>query len=397
MKKVLFIIIVIFGFFAGIYIVYHKFLSPTTKYGTFKQIAKLNYEHSDADAIKLQGGRILVLGNDLQQNQPSEIYDYKNNSVHKFNFFDRIQIFGKGILLPDNKLLLIDVCNLDDSFCFNYEDYNKNMAVYDLNHNKVQHYYKFSVPGDIIIYDYFLMENGNVFMIVENIMFKQQTYPKVCIYDPIKNDVKYPKNSSLRIEGSIPKAIQVSNDEILIFSDRSKILKYNVSTNTLSETKSENNLYNSSYTHIKDKILILGSSKNYYADNNYNLIYNIETDTINRLPSMITKKGLGSNFSNRYVPLENTISINSDYVLISGGRGTYRWYNSGGSYLRAAEIYDNNKNEFIQIRDMNCPRAGHNSFVMEDGSVLLIGGKTVPDCKCIENSIELFKFKERKK
>ena len=45
-------------------------------YGYFKKVANLQFNHTDADVIKLSNNQIIILGNDIKQ-IPSEIYMVK--------------------------------------------------------------------------------------------------------------------------------------------------------------------------------------------------------------------------------------------------------------------------------------------------------------------------------
>ena len=392
MKKFLsvFVLIILICLISLLYMSYNNKKKNKNIYGQYTVLTQLSDKHYDCDAIKLSDGKILILGND-PYSIPTELYDYNTNEVSVFSFPPSIKINKQGIALPNNKILLIGVCNNQNKKCTGNFGYN-DIAVFDLDSNKVQHFYKINDSDYIKVYDYLLMDNGNVFLLLAYTKDYKEHFYKIGIYNPNKNTLELSKKYKMNTSNCIPSGIQINSNEILILANKSKIFKYDINQRVLNETEFTNPLDNSLYTKLGDKILILGSSSDSIVQNDYNLLYDIKEDKIMQIPPMVVFKTFLTFYTSKYIPEFSVTNTNQYRALITGGRGRSEWHSIGGMILNSAEIYDSEINEFIRINDMNCPRYGHRSLLMDDGNILLIGGITIPNKKCKNNSIEVLKL-----
>jgi hypothetical protein len=73
---------------------------------------------------------------------------------------------------------------------------------------------------------------------------------------------------------------------------------------------------------------------------------------------------------------QNAILLNDGTVLITGGFVTDRAEQKKTS-IASAELYDPRLGQFSLLPDMNYPRAAHSTTLLDDGSVLVIGGTIV--------------------
>lgn len=345
-----------------------------TKYGKFEKVGRLNSTHINSDVMKLEDGRILILGDDLK-NEPSEIYDPKIQKVSEYKFPGQISINNRGISLPNNQILIIGVCVRRGERCIEYR--NNNIALYDISTKKFLQYNFFKKFDNVKFYDYFYMKDGKVIFIITDEEIEKPTSFVIGIYNIRENTVKYSKEYKIQSDTGCPKGIPINKNEILILQDKSKILKYNITNNTIKETKSENLLENSSYTLIGDKVLIIGSLKGYYdCINEYNLIYDIKSDEISKVPPILTTRGLSTELLQSYKPIYGILALSGNNILITGGKGGPKSYNVRGLPLKEAEIFDLNKKEFVNLPKMNCTHNSHKSILLDNGDVLLLGGET---------------------
>lgn len=390
MKKFLsvFVVIILICLISLLYMSYNN--KKRNIYGQYTVLTQLSDKHYDCDVIKLSDGKVLILGND-PYSIPTELYDYNTNEASIFSFPPSIKINKQGIALPNNKILLIGVCNNQNKKCTGNFGYN-DIAVFDFDSNKVQHFYKINDSDYIKVYDYLLMDNGNVFLLLAYTKDYKEHFYKIGIYNPNKNTLELSKKYKMNTSNCIPSGIQINSNEILVLANMSKIMKFNIKQKILKETASTNLLDNSFYKKLGNKILILGSDRGSIAQSDYNLLYDFKEDKIIQIPSMLVEKSFKTFYTKKSVPEFNVTSFNQYQAIITGGRGRSEWHSIGGMILNSAEIYDSEINEFIRINDMNCPRYGHRSLLMDDGNILLIGGITIPNKKCKNNSIEVLKL-----
>lgn len=340
-------------------------------YGYFKRVANLQFNHPDADVIKLSNNQIIILGNDIKQ-IPSEIYNPVTNEVKTFTFKNNLFISQRGIALKDNKILLVNTCDSDLLTCNlnNFYDFKNNISIYDINLQKIVSNYTFKSFSNLIIEDYLCLEDGNVFFILSNHPIKQKSEYYFFVYDVQKNSTNLLKKIS---DLHRPKGIKISNDEILIFQDNSTILKYNIKKNTLISTNSKTALFNCSYTKIGNKVLILGTIDS--NNNKFNQLYDIDQDKIIDTPPMQfdrTYAELNTSGKTRY----RTVPINSHQILITGGRRNPKsYFGYRGIDIDSAEIYDIDKNAFIPIANSNYTHDSSELIKLDD-NILIIGGTT---------------------
>lgn len=373
MKKRFNLIYIIVGLLVLLIFVFILIKFSKYNYGYFKKVANLQFNHPDADVIKLSNNQIIILGNDIK-GIPSEIYDPESNEVKYFIFKDNLFISQRGLALNDHKILLINTCNPIISKCNinTFYDFKNNITVYDLKSKKIVNNYTFKSFSNLIIEDYLCLEDGNVFFILSNHPIKQKSEYYFLVYDVQKNSTNILKKTS---DLHRPKGIKISNDEILIFQDNSTVLKYNVKKQDFVPTKSKTSIYNCSYTKIGDKVLILGTSGALNNKNQYNQLYDINQDKITNIPPMHFDRTfalLNSNGKTIY----RTIPLNSKQVLIMGGRKHSKWgLGIRGIDIRNAEIYDIDKNAFIPIANSNYTHDSSELIKLDD-NILIIGGTT---------------------
>ena len=161
LKKTIFILIIAFAVIFWIIKCYNIILSiielksRETLHVEFVPLNSMKYPHY-GDIIKLPDEKVLALG---YMDEPSEIYDYKTNTVSEFEFKDNLRIFGKGLLLGDNKLLLIETCDKSKSQCNEYNNYENNLVVYDLKKEKIINKIKLKYSDTALILDYILLNS----------------------------------------------------------------------------------------------------------------------------------------------------------------------------------------------------------------------------------------------
>ena len=373
MKKRFNLIYIIVGLLVLLIFVFIFIKFSKYHYGYFKRVANLQFNHTDADVIKLSNNQIIILGNDIKQ-IPSEIYNPATNEVKTFSFKNNLFISQRGIALKDNKILLVNTCDSDLLTCNlnNFYDFKNNISIYDINLQKIVSNYTFKSFSNLIIEDYLCLEDGNVFFILSNHPIKQKSEYYFLVYDVQKNSTNILKKTS---DLHRPKGIKISNDEILIFQDNSTVLKYNVKKQDFVPTKSKTSIYNCSYTKIGDKVLILGTSGALNNKNQYNQLYDINQDKITNIPPMHFDRTfalLNSNGKTIY----RTIPLNSKQVLIMGGRKHSKWgLGIRGKDIKNAEIYDIDKNAFIPIANSNYTHDSSELIKLDD-NILIIGGTT---------------------
>lgn len=343
-----------------------------TRYGHFEVGGKLKYPHVSSDAIQLEDGRILILGTDLSsKKEETEIYDPKTDIATIYKFPENIKIDGNGLALKDNKIFLLKVCDTNSSKCDSYPDYETNFAVYDLGTKEVKVFNKFPIPSsNLFIKDYFVLNDGRVF-----IFSALSKYFNIFVYNPKINvlDVHTHPNNSI---GS--KAIQINDNEVLILRSNSGINKYNIQTKRLETLKSKVSLRECLFTKVGDKILITGRADFNPKDRKYyNELYDIKTDSIEKIPPMSDEKRKYSHYGELKIPTSyRVLPINQDFVLIVGG-DKHNWGSEPLS-KNTAEIYDIKKKEFIRIKNMHYAHSYFNIIRLNDEEVLLIGGKVYP-------------------
>ena len=230
------------------------------------------------------------------------------------------------------------------------------------------------------------------------------------LFDPISETYKTIEKLSFNGNYStLYTPIVKSNNEILIFSNHGEIYEYNLINNDFTIINSNKNLGNIKYVQqLNNNELILISYRNKYCiynlnTNQYSNIYELQTPLITDIIKLPNNKFLL--FGNRddqkiyeydtlnkeikpvytflfkraleeYFPLRPVIIDNKQIIIFGGFKNEYNpgLFNTSYKISNNAEII-NLQTYKSKLQSMHYIHAGNRSVILDDGRVLIYGGK----------------------
>lgn len=365
MKKIISILIIsLIGLFSA-YIIIKKI--PEYRFGYFIKTDGAKFSHFASDMLKMDNGNVLILGHNKKINPPdkpakfeevpSEIYNYTENKYHDLKLPNTIAYLSKGIMLPGNRLLLTQVCNLSDN------DSYDSMAIVNLNTKRIEKIIKKEIKTP---YEY--SDNNTKFLYLnDDSIFIFNYADKVAeIYDLKTDKSTLIKNIKFKKGWEFLYAFE-QNNNVLIFGAKCTdipdkndcILKYNNQAKTFTSIPIKAFDENSSIIKLDDnKIAIIENSK----------INILDASTFELLAenNLIDEREEGLCY---WGTCAKAIQISDNLILITGGKkGDY----PDTKNLKTAEIYDMNKQISHKITNMPLGFSEHKMIKLNNGNVLIL-------------------------
>lgn len=347
-----------------------------SRFGYFKTVGSLNYQHPNADAFLMQNNKIFILGNSFDRPPiPNEIYDINNRISEIFNFKHNLRHYPEGVLIDNNRIFLLRACI--NSRCGMSVVYNINSNKIDYIYDNTFSTYTKNLNNDLL--NHLLLNNKNIFYISH----KSNNQYEIGIFKPKTHDKQiFLTNENI----GFPKSIQLNDTQILIMSisnayifdiEHNKLTKLNFPYGNYPNS-GVNNQRISHMIKSKDKIFIFI----YLVDRNFNgynltLKFDIKSKNFSKLASSSIIRDycfIGTNY------VSSAVSLNNKYILLNGGltpssilTGLLEGHDIK---VNSAEIYDVRKNEFYRIVNMPYAKFGHQSILINNNEVYIIGGET---------------------
>lgn len=341
-------------------------------------ISNMNVARVFSKVIRLKNGKVLIIGGNKGSDKSAELFEPETN---KFKFITNTiklptfcfvsEVYQEPLLLPD-------------------EDVYYNGIVYNPKTNK------FSEPQTPLSIKLFEFDKklsletkrkSKSMLALQSfsdstvLIGKDCTDDKICsevyLYDPIK-DKEY-KTVKLNLKKHFEQAIKLTKSNILILSNADDLYimgkprnkngfeLYNIQTG-ICEVLKDNITVARILTKVNKDVLVrnITNSEVFGLGYHQNLIlYNLESNLFSTLQS--------SNFKNDFRCL-----LDNNYALFSSD-----------SYIGVLDI---SKNEFSRIFDPNISWYGQTFTVLENGNVLITGGKYIVDYETYTENTERSTF-----
>jgi len=356
-----------------------------SRFGYFVEGPELKYEHRGADVLKLEDGNVLIIGEHkyvcptktLEKSSretincikkqvmeiPFEIYDAKNNVVKTQNGVRGFIYKPNGILMKNNRLLLIHAHKIEQG---NYKKMSNPydlMLIVDLKTMKVENVIKkrnystdtsFSLIGD------------NRLLIIDSLN-------KIWdIYNLNTGKLKFLENIDIECQT----IIATENERALIFNHTGDVYEYN---NKDSEVKIVGNVFKRGFAIVKKlnngELLIMGGVIDNVKNKRLPIeIYNIRTNQSRTIINMPDDRAYS-------ISRGNTFSgelLNNRYFLIAGGDANNYPFDTPLKNLLILDLLNNK----IHIG----PKLPYNitapaMFQVSNNAVFISGNKSDYNCK----------------
>ena len=388
------------------------------QFGHFINGPITNYSHEiSTDILTLDNGDLLILGsnchqnlynygslNDMQINEtPFEIYNPKENNFTKFSLPNNIAYQPMGLLLNNYKLLLTFVYDYKDSKYSNYSTkmyppypYDS-MAIVDLKNKKIEKIIQKKInkhnQPNFQYTSFTLLGNGKILII--------DFFNKIAeIYNPNNNsseilNLKIDKEPGSKViangysQALIFGATNLFPEEFekLSYYSEDYVEQYDDNSKTLKQVgKTLRRSFPSVMKISQDKIIIFGGEIN-TLQKRYNIVNEIEIYN----PKINESKIIAQfNQKRKFEANKTTFSgnlINDKLFLITGGVNGETPFKIT---KRSSEILNLETGDMYQGPNMKYAHANHQMIKLNDGNILIIGGRNLND----NRKTELFKIRK---
>lgn len=346
------------------------------KHNVFVRVGDMNVARSDAKAVLLNDGRVLILGGGDIGN--AEIYNPKKKN---FTLIGQTNITGADFtmtLLNNGEVLLVG--GLKETYLFDPKT-NTFIQSADLNYPRTNHTSTLLKDGRVLIAggESRVPNSGINDLIVK---YSEIYNPKTNKFEigPKINIPRFDHNAILLddgnvlIVGGITNKKQLASAEIYDFN-LNKFIKINDMKHTRVKPQIEK---------LKNgEILIIGG----YGLNKD--ISNGESEWIQTIEIYDPKISQFSNYikNNLTDPSSIATLLSDGNVLFTAGARDVRWYSVP---TNESAILNVPKTELIKGSDLKNKRCFHSAILLNDGTVLIIGGNLANEGRGALKSAELY-------
>lgn len=375
-------LISIFLIVVSIFIFGFDFFPHQNEYGKFVRVGDMHYPRSGHKAVLLQDGRVLIVGGGRKE---AEIYDPKTKKFYLTGKMLKQHGTFTATLLNNGNVLITGYSKETELFDPKTETFK---LAGNLNYPKNYHTATLLQDGRVLIVGGQLIDTEKDY---NHQKFKFAEYSE--IYNP--NTGKFEKVSKLNIPRSRHASILLNNGNVLVvggitYNERlSSAEIYDVKNNKFIKLENMNSIRVSPQL-IKlenGKILIIAGYANSDIGNK-----NCTDRTCGwqrEIEAFDPEKKRFEEFilNNISEPTSKATLLKNGTILFSAGSKSVHWY---VVTTKTSTILYPEKNEIIKGPELNQKRADHTATLLNDGSVLISGGKTIENEKSLKIS-ELFK------
>lgn len=362
-KKHLYIVIIL-AIVTSIFILY-KAVRP--KNNEFVRVGNMNVARAGHAATLLADGNVLITGGYSSINKSSitktaEIYNVTTKKFTKISNMNYPRFSHNTILLPNRKVLILGG---EQDKKLPAEMYDPRTMEFKIVETSVDCSNAYS---SVLLKDNKILINGFV--------NSKPSFNFISLYDTKSNSCRLINKT--KSSDPLGQAFLLSNGKIAFFKAISQHFSiYDLKSNSFKDKRLFNKCDADGFIQLQQNKLF--GICNINDNESYGEVCNPITNICNIKGKMINAK----------TPLGGVrITLLQDgNILITGGKQGLRPFND--RVTNKSEIYDPIKGKSLKSSKMSKPRKGHSSTLLNDGSVLIVGGVKDESIGYL-NSVELY-------